>query len=497
MFEYYFLCYLVGVGHGQVIPSITHKDNIEHISSPFDEPSDDYKREAGGAALVAFFIVVTFGFLIICFISLFIFIRKRIRLSEDELSREEENQAYLELNSEEQELFFQSKEYLQTNPYIRGELTLSQNLLIQEKGIKAWEFIKDSMLTNNDLLIINKYELNFFKRFECSTQTNLPIPNKNEVYYFENKIYSLPDPENTKISLGIAVKPYPWFRLPGRHQNSLSYDSDGYRRYNQPFKFQFDAPFPQIIQGDVVGIGYRVRLGTIFFTRNGKKISELKIGGHIKNFKISDVGQIFPTIGANNLCSVHVNLGQMGFVYIEGNVKKWGFAPLEGSGPAPPAYNKFNADILLERSEIDDENDLSERENDFPPDFWEIHGQSEEPEESSNVEFNHDKFSYNAYSDLNSTDERITLNSLVAPMRPPSYEEDLEEEDQEQEDAVEDLQIRDDDIQGVGEENDGTEEEGEAENNEVSQEEVSFRDAEDATSFNIIATSSRDDLQNN
>ena len=58
----------------------------------------------------------------------------------------------------------------------------------------------------------------------------------------------------------------------------------------------------------------------------------------------------------------------MGFVFIEGNVKHWGYAPLEGNGPAPPVYNKYNSDILLERSEIDDD-DLSERENDFPPDF--------------------------------------------------------------------------------------------------------------------------------
>ena len=66
------------------------------------------------------------------------------------------------------------------------------------------------------------------------------------------------------------------------------------------------------------GVGYRTRSGTVFFTRNGKKISESKLGGHVKNFKISNKGQLFPTIGANNVCSVHVNLGQMGFVFIEG-----------------------------------------------------------------------------------------------------------------------------------------------------------------------------------
>lgn len=390
-------------------------------------PSDEYKKQMSNVAFVFLMCMTSVSSLLVFVLLAYYFIKRRIRLSEDELLREEENQAYLELNSEEQELYFQSREYLQDNPSVNGDLTLSQNLLIQEKGIRAWEFVKDPMLTNNDLLILNKYELNFFKNFECSTQTNLPIPNKNDVYYFESKIYSLPNPENTKISIGIGCKPYPWFRLPGRHVQLASYDSDGYRRLNQPFKFPFEAPFPELVQGDVIGIGLRTRLGTIFFTRNGKKISELKIGGHIKNFKIPNGGQIFPIIGANNLCSVHVNLGQMGFVFIEGNVKKWGFAPLEGTGPAPPIYNKFNTDILLERSEIDEDNDLTDRENDFPPDFWDVHGNRNDDDDlARNKEFDHDKFSYNAYSDVNSNDERITLNSLV-PDGPPSYENGIDD----------------------------------------------------------------------
>lgn len=406
------------------------------------DKSDELTRRPGGSPLnnnavdgVAVFMIVFFSFflftVVVSLVSMLtMFVKNKLALSQDELTRQEENQVYLELDSEEQELYFQSKDFLNDNPYYRNDLTLSQNLLIQEKGINAWEFVKDSMLTNNDLLILNKVELNFFKKFECSAQTNLPVPKRNDVYYFETKLYSLPNPENTKISIGLGIKPYPWFRLPGRHAHSVSYDSDGHRRHNQPFSFTNEPPFPKLIEGDVVGVGYRVRSGTIFFTRNGKKLSESKIGGHIKNFKIPNNGQIFPIIGANNLCSVHVNLGQLGYVFIEGNVKKWGFAPLEGSGPAPPAYNKYNSDILLERSEIDD-NDLSERESDFPPDFWQAQSGNE-----SNDEINsNDKFSYNAYSDVNSTDERITLNSLAPPNRPPSY--DSEESDNEADNEAE------------------------------------------------------------
>lgn len=413
--------------------SSTINDDPNDPSSPIYKNPNFNKPDANEGILLSESFTVGFLstlllFLIIGIIVLVIRVSKS-KLSELELSREEDNQAYMEFNQEEQELYFQSKEYLNDNPYLRGVLTLSQNLLIQEKGIKAWEFTKDLMLTNNDLMILNKYELNFFKKFECSSQTNLPIPMKNEVYYFESKIYSLPDPENTLISIGLGIKPYPWFRLPGRHAHSVSYDSDGYRRHNQPFKFDNDPPFPKLIEGDVVGVGYRVRTGTIFFTRNGKKVSELKIGGHIKNFKLINQGQLFPIIGANNLCSIHVNLGQLGYVFIEGNVKKWGFAPLEGTGPAPPAYNKFNADILLERSEIDDD-DILDRENDFPPNFWDIRGFEDDREEQNNSDdgLTQDKYSYNAYSEVNSTDERITLNSLDIPFKPPSYNEGDEEE---------------------------------------------------------------------
>lgn len=402
------MMFLLLLPHGVALAPTQMRIQDNAIFDPSRPGGPDNSEGIGEAPLAEirdFFIGVFASAFLVFALAVLIVHKYGRRLSEYDHEREEENQAYMELDSDEQELFFQSKEFLSTNPYVRDEMTLSQNLLIQEKGIKAWEFVKDQMLSNNDLLIVNKTELNFFKKFECCTQTNLPIPMKNDVYYFESKIYSLPDADNTMISIGVGIKPYPWFRLPGRHAHSVSYDSTGYRRHNHPFKIDGTPPFPKLIEGDVVGVGYRVRSGTIFFTRNGKKVHELAIGGHIKNFKIPHGGQIFPIIGANNLCSVHVNLGQMGFVFIEGNVKKWGFAPLEGTGPAPPAYNKFNADILLERLEIDDD-DLSERENDFPPDFWESQ--------------NNDKWSYNAYGDVNSTDERITLASL--PNHPPSYD---------------------------------------------------------------------------
>lgn len=87
-------------------------------------------------------------------------------------------------------------------------------------------------------------------------------------------------------------------------------------------------------------MGYRPRTGTVFFTRNGKKLDDVAHGLKSQNF--------FPTVGANGPCTVHVNFGQSGFVFIEANVKKWGLAPITGSLAPPPPYGSEQDSILLE-----------------------------------------------------------------------------------------------------------------------------------------------------
>lgn len=124
----------------------------------------------------------------------------------------------------------------------------------------------------------------------------------------------------------------------GFHKYSVAYHSNGSRHYNQPFS---RTPYgPQIVTGDVIGVGYRPRTGVIFFTRNGKKLEEVVHGLKSQNF--------FPAIGANGPATVHVNFGQSGFVFIEANVKKWGLAPVTGSLAPPPPYGSEQGSILLE-----------------------------------------------------------------------------------------------------------------------------------------------------
>jgi len=94
-------------------------------------------------------------------------------------------------------------------------------------------------------------------------------------------------------------------------------------------------------EGDVVGVGYRPRSGIVFFTRNGKKYEETI---H-PSFKTSN---FFPTVGASGPCSIHINFGQAGFVFIEANVKKWGLAPMTGTLAPPPRYGREDESILLD-----------------------------------------------------------------------------------------------------------------------------------------------------
>lgn len=102
--------------------------------------------------------------------------------------------------------------FIQANPpeTMQTDISLSQFLAIQEKGVSAWEFEPELEIAN--CFVEARTEIEFFDS-ECSVQTNLPVPKQNEVYYWEAKIYD--KPESTLISIGMTTKPYPLFRLPG------------------------------------------------------------------------------------------------------------------------------------------------------------------------------------------------------------------------------------------------------------------------------------------
>lgn len=216
------------------------------------------------------------------------------------------------------------------------DITLSQFLSIQEKGVSAWSFEPDFEAMYS-MLVHARTEITFLPDPSSATsvQSNLPLPKLNEVYYWEVKMFDLP--ETTNVAVGLATKPYPTFRLPGLCRYSVAYHSNGDKSHNYPFTAQ-SCGMP-LKEGDVLGVGYRPRTGTVFFTKNGRKMEDAYMG--LNNWNL------FPTVGADGPCSVHVNLGQSGFVFIEANVKKWGLAPSVGTLAPPPPYGSERGSLLL------------------------------------------------------------------------------------------------------------------------------------------------------
>ncbi|KZZ93216.1 Concanavalin A-like lectin/glucanase [Ascosphaera apis ARSEF 7405] len=302
----------------------------------------------GRGVLIGILSALGSALLAICLLALFFFFKYTAhgRILLDRLGRpgeyddeqaflQEEERALEAMDDIQRSEYLRAKAFVQANPpeTMQTDISLSQFLAIQEKGVSAWEFEPEMEVAN--CFVEGRTEIEFFDS-ECCVQSNLPMPKQNDVYYWEAKIFE--KPENTIISVGVTTKPYPLFRLPGYHKTSLAYFSDGQRRYNQPFSStRYGHKFSQ---GDVVGVGYRPRSGTLFFTHNGKRLEDVAYGLRSQNF--------FPTVGARGPCSVHVNFGQMGFVFIEANVKKWGLAPMTGSLAPPPPYGSEAGSILLE-----------------------------------------------------------------------------------------------------------------------------------------------------
>ncbi|KIK06939.1 hypothetical protein K443DRAFT_232745 [Laccaria amethystina LaAM-08-1] len=351
--------------HTDDAPSIvmTVSARIEALftqSTPaYDPPSDGPSPQQPDALLVLLPLLIvlsTFLFLLLTFLICVLLIRRRrgIILGDNDgpvdMSREEliEGEGGFEgvesrwlegATDTVRRAYLRAKEHqLQYPPNsLPTDITLSQFLSIQEKGVAAWCFEPDYE-TVNSLLVHARTEITFLPDPASSScvQSNLPLPKLNEVYYWEVKMFDLP--ETTTVAVGLATKPYPPFRLPGLNRYSVAYHSNGDKSHNFPFTA---APFGPILkEGDVLGVGYRPRTGTVFFTRNGRKTEDAFVGLSRWN--------LFPTIGADGPCSVHVNLGQAGFVFIEANVKKWGLAPSVGTLAPPPAYGSERGSILLD-----------------------------------------------------------------------------------------------------------------------------------------------------
>lgn len=246
------------------------------------------------------------------------------------------------LSPEEQQSFLKGEEFSKSNPpnidQTRGRtFSREDELIIRERGIYAFEFEQEREILSARFIVEDRTELNFTNNdASYSTATSLlnyPLPSKNrnpDTIYFEVKIFEFCDSvPNAHFSIGLVTKPYPsGFRLPGYNNFSIAYESTGNLKINKPFPTPlqqhqgenslFNAQvLPALRQSDIVGFGYVVPSGTLFITRNGKKLMDVMKGCYL---------DLYPAVGCfSSNAKFHVNLGQMGFVWIEANVRRYGF----------------------------------------------------------------------------------------------------------------------------------------------------------------------------
>ncbi|KAJ1021603.1 hypothetical protein NDA16_003740 [Ustilago loliicola] len=211
------------IGHAQH-PNPTVKP-LDIINIP-DEPV--YQRPPTAddtlALLLPLLILLsTLLFLLLLFIILVIVVRRRARISLGDsdgpldVGREEElegtggldgiEQRWLETVDEPtQRGYRRAKDW--TLAYPPGtqstDITLSQFLSIQEKGVSAWSFDPDYE-SNPSVFVEARTEITFIADGQgmapqegggVCVQSNLPLPKINEVYYWEVKMFNKPDTTN-------------------------------------------------------------------------------------------------------------------------------------------------------------------------------------------------------------------------------------------------------------------------------------------------------------
>lgn len=292
---------------------------------------------------------------------------------------------YHQLSPPEQQSYLEGQQFQQEHPpqfTSRGQaITPEIYNDIKDRGIMAFSFDQDQPQAGyrDDVgetarllpryIVQDRTEIKFiYNHPPYSTATavlNYPLPVRNrtmsDCIYFETKIFEFTPSANAHFAIGLVTRPYPPERLPGYNQFLISYESTGNLKINKPFPTPtqqhrgahsvYNAQvLPPVLPADVIGFGYHVVTGTIFITRNGKKLLDVTRGVFV---------DLYPAVGCfSSNGTFHVNLGQLGFVWIEANVKKYGFVSTSDyrrmagdRATALPLYGGTDEDKVLERGE--------------------------------------------------------------------------------------------------------------------------------------------------
>ncbi|KAJ3275999.1 Rsp5p-dependent ubiquitination, sorting of cargo proteins at the multivesicular body [Terramyces sp. JEL0728] len=124
---------------------------------------------------------------------------------------------------------------------------------------------------------------------------------------------------SARIGFGFATCPYPSFRLPGHDSLSIAYHSSLGRVYVNSREGGRACGFP-MKEGDTAGIGYRIITPpqesvlshlVFYFTYNG-----VRIGDEFSVYGFNPY-KLYPTIGAEGVCTVEVYFGDLNTMFLE------------------------------------------------------------------------------------------------------------------------------------------------------------------------------------
>jgi len=149
------------------------------------------------------------------------------------------------------------------------------------------------------------------------------------------------------ITIGTACKPYPCWRMPGWNRLSAGLHLDDLRKFFEDPDGGRDYYTPglsRISPGDIVGCGYELGTGALFFTHNGHRLPNAFVGIYMPRVDYD----VYATIGFDGANEVEVNFGASNFQWKEGNDVAWRVVGhvgyMVGSGPGQderlPSYSE-------------------------------------------------------------------------------------------------------------------------------------------------------------
>ncbi|KAJ7600105.1 hypothetical protein C8J56DRAFT_1072839, partial [Mycena floridula] len=152
--------------------------------------------------------------------------------------------------------------------------------------------------------------------------SNLPLvggrykisPNKQGIYY-EVRIPEM----KGAVGVGLACRPYPAWRLVGYNRSSAALHLDDMKKHfgvNYGEEYLLDT---KLQNGDIVGVGFIHKSGTVFFTLNGSRLPDAFTSIFLPHSK----HDLFAAIGITGKASIEINFGAEKLMWSEGNEWAW------------------------------------------------------------------------------------------------------------------------------------------------------------------------------